>query len=72
MFSKDEIDVIRGVSMGWSNAEMATKLGWPEQKVGQCIDQVLAKLKLSSRIELAFYACSEEGQALFRDPKPRS
>jgi DNA-binding NarL/FixJ family response regulator len=62
MFSKDEADVIRGVSMGWSNLQMATRFGWPEQKVAQCIDQVLAKLKLSSRIELTFYACSKEGQ----------
>ncbi len=66
MFSKCELAVIRGVSMGWNNAAMATKLGWSEQKVGECIDQVLAKLKLSSRIELAFYACTDEGQTILR------
>jgi DNA-binding NarL/FixJ family response regulator len=64
MLSKDEIDVIRGVSMGWSNLEMAGRFGWPEEKVAQSVDQALAKLKLSSRIELAFFACSEQGKAL--------
>ncbi len=68
MLSKDEIDVIHGVSMGWSDLEMARRFGWPEEKVGHCVDQVLAKLKLSSRIELAFLACSKEGQALLRRP----
>ncbi len=62
MLSKDEIEVIRAASMGWSDVEMANRLGWSEQKVAQCVDQVLAKLKLSSRIELAFYACTEEGR----------
>lgn len=66
MFSKCELEVIRGVSMGWSNAAMATKLGCSDQKVVEYIDQVLAKLKLSSRIELAFYACTEEGQTMLR------
>ncbi len=64
MLSKDEIDVIRGVSMGWSNLEMAKRFGWPEERVVQCLDQVLAKLKLSSRIELTFFASSEQGKAL--------
>lgn len=66
MFSKHEIEVIRGVSSGWSDSEMAGKFGWPQEKVSTCVAQVLAKLKLSSRIELTFYACSEEGQALLR------
>lgn len=69
MLSRDEIDVIRGVSMGWSNLEMAGRFGWSEAKVAACVDQVLAKLKLSSRIELAFYAASEEGQAALDRPK---
>jgi DNA-binding NarL/FixJ family response regulator len=66
-FSKDEADVIRGVSKGRSNLEIATQLGWPEEKVAQCLDRILAKLKLSSRIELAFYAGSAEGQAALRE-----
>ncbi len=66
MFSKDEIEVIRGVSRGWTESEMAARFGWPEPRVRQCLDQLLTKLKLSSRIELTFYACSEEGQAALR------
>lgn len=66
MLSKDEIDVIVGVSSGWSNTEMAARFGWPEKKVGECVDQVLAKLKLSSRVELVFYACTEEGKGVLR------
>ncbi len=66
MFGKNEIDVIRGVAHGWSNLEIATSLGWPEQAVAQCLDQVLAQLKISSRIELVFYASTEEGQAAIR------
>jgi DNA-binding NarL/FixJ family response regulator len=66
MLSKDEIEVIRAVSMGWSDLEMANRVGWPEQKVAQCVDQVLAKLKLSSRIELAFYAYTEEGRTVLQ------
>ena len=69
MLCTDEVAVIRGVSRGWSNPEIAHRLGWPEQKVALCIDQVLKKLKLSSRIELTFYACSAEGQAVLRGPK---
>lgn len=66
MFSRDEIEVIRGVSRGWTESEMGARFGWPEPKVKQCLDQLLAKLKLSSRIELFFYANSEEGQAALR------
>lgn len=66
MLSKDEVEVIRAVSMGWSDLEMASRLGWPEQKAAQCVEQVLAKLKLSSRIELLFYACTEEGRTVLR------
>ncbi len=66
MFSTDEIDVIAGVSSGWSNREMAARFGWSEQKVAECLDQVLAKLRLSSRVELVFYACTEQGKAVLR------
>jgi DNA-binding NarL/FixJ family response regulator len=66
MFSKNEIDAIFGVSRGWSNTEMAAQLGWSEQQVAKCVDQVLAKLKLSFRVELVFYACTEEGKAVLR------
>ncbi len=64
--SKDEIEVIRAVSMGWSDSEMASRFGWSEERVAQSVDQVLAKLKLSSHIELAFYACTEEGRTVLQ------
>lgn len=63
MFSKDELDIICGASMGWSKAEMSRRFGRPEHMVAQCIDQVLLKLKLTSMVELVFYACTEEGKA---------
>ncbi len=66
MLSKDEIEVIRGVSMGWSDSEMASRFGWSEERVAQCVDQALDKLNLSSRIELAFYACTEEGRTVLQ------
>lgn len=66
MFSKYEIEVIRCVSRGWTESEMAARFGWPEPQIRHCLDQLLAKLKLSSRIELVFYACTEEGEAVLR------
>ncbi len=52
--------------MGWSNFETATRLEWSEQKTAERVAQILAKLELSSRIELAFYACTEEDKAALR------
>ncbi len=66
LFSKEDADLIQGISKGWTNSELANALGWPEHNVAQCIDRVLRKLKLSSRIEVAFYAATEEGKAALR------
>ncbi len=66
MFSKDELDIIRGVFMGWSKAEMSRRFGWPEPMLAQRVDQLLLKLKLTSMVELAFYACTKEGEAALR------
>ncbi len=60
--AQEEVEVIRAVSRGWGNLEMAARLGWSEGKAVQRVDQVLAKLKISSRIELLFYTCTRGGQ----------
>lgn len=66
MWTQDEVEVIRAVSIGSSSLEMATRFGWSEQETVECVDQVLAKVKISSRIELLFYTCTEEGRTVLR------
>lgn len=66
LFSREDADLIEGISNGWTNSEIANALGWPEHNVAQCIDRVLKKLRLSYRVEVAFYAATEEGKALLR------
>ncbi len=57
--------------MGWSNVEMAKRFGWPEERVVQCLDQVLARLKLSSRIELAFLLPRNRARLSLHDMESR-
>ena len=51
-----ELDVIRFISKGLQNKDIASALGISEGTVKIHVHHIYAKLGLSNRIELAFYA----------------
>lgn len=53
-----EADVIALVARGWSNKRIATELGLGLRTVESHVSNLLAKLSLNSRTELALYAVS--------------
>jgi DNA-binding NarL/FixJ family response regulator len=63
MLSSNEAEIMRCITTGLTDAEIAARLGWEEQRVKDCIHGLCRKLGASSRIELILYACTMEGQA---------
>jgi two-component system, NarL family, response regulator DevR len=54
--SERELDVLNLVSKGKTNAEIAESLNLSERTVGNYVSNILKKLHLTNRIELATYA----------------
>jgi NarL family two-component system response regulator LiaR len=63
-----ETDVLRLLSLGLSNKEIATRLGISEQTVKTHVHNLLSKLGLSSRTQAALYG----SRAGLLDPEPAS
>jgi DNA-binding NarL/FixJ family response regulator len=51
-----EVDVVRAISRGLMNQEIANELGISAQTVRHHLKSIFAKLGLSSRLELALLA----------------
>ena len=54
--SERELDVVRAVAQGLSNAEIAAKLYLSEATVKSHVARVLAKLDLRDRVQIAVFA----------------
>jgi DNA-binding NarL/FixJ family response regulator len=54
--SERELDVVRAVAQGLSNAEIAAKLYLSEAMVKSHVARVLAKLDLRDRVQIAVFA----------------
>ena len=54
--SARELDVVRAVAQGLSNAEIAAKLYLSEATVKSHVARVLAKLDLRDRVQIAVFA----------------
>jgi DNA-binding NarL/FixJ family response regulator len=54
--SERELDVVRAVAQGMSNAEIAAKLYLSEATVKSHVARVLAKLDLRDRVQIAVFA----------------
>jgi DNA-binding CsgD family transcriptional regulator len=59
--SKRERDVVRLVSDGMRNQEIANKLNLSEHTVRNYLQRIYEKLGISSRVELVLYAASGGG-----------
>jgi NarL family two-component system response regulator LiaR len=62
-----EIDIIKLVTRGLSNAQIAAQLVISERTVGVHITHVLAKLNLENRTQIALYALRQGLVGLFND-----
>jgi DNA-binding NarL/FixJ family response regulator len=67
MLSPEEATIMRCIAMGLTDSEIASRLGWQPQRIEEIIRDVCRKLNVTSRIELVFYASSEEGQRGLRE-----
>jgi NarL family two-component system response regulator LiaR len=61
-----EIEVLKLVARGWSNAEIGQKLGITERTVSTHVSNILTKLHLASRTQAAIYAL-QRGLARLED-----
>jgi len=59
MLSHRELDVLRLVAQGWSNREIAERLGIGETTVRTHVSSILSKLNLGTRTQAALYALRE-------------
>ncbi len=57
--SPREIDVLRLVAQGWTNREVAERLGIGEATVRTHVSSILSKLNLGTRTQAALYALRE-------------
>jgi len=57
--SHREVDVLRLVAQGWSNREIAERLGIGETTVRTHVSSILSKLNLGTRTQAALYALRE-------------
>ncbi|MBP2476767.1 DNA-binding NarL/FixJ family response regulator [Crossiella equi] len=56
LLGEKEVDVVKLVATGWSNAAIAEKLSTTESSVKSRVTRVLAKLGLENRVQLAIFA----------------
>ena len=67
MFSPDEAAILQYIAMGFTDSEIASRLGWQPQRIEDLIRGVCRKLNVRSRIELVFYAFTEDGKTALRE-----
>ena len=70
--SERELDVVRLVAQGMSNAEIAAKLYLSEATIKSHIARVLAKLGLRDRVQVAVFAVEKASSGQAAAPEPVS
>jgi two-component system, NarL family, nitrate/nitrite response regulator NarL len=63
LLTKREMAVVRGVADGLTNKEVAAKLGLSQHTIKNYLFRIFDKLKVSSRVELIYYAMSHSAEA---------
>lgn len=63
LLSKRELEVVRGLSEGLTNREIAERLGLSQHTIKNYLFRLFDKLGVSSRVELLFMTLSQDSQA---------
>jgi DNA-binding NarL/FixJ family response regulator len=55
-----ELEIVKGVTRGWTNKEIAQRLTLSEETVKHHLTKIFSKLAVSNRLELSFFALSQQ------------
>jgi DNA-binding NarL/FixJ family response regulator len=67
MISAKQKAVLRLISLGESDESVRAELNLNPEAFSNCLDQLFRELGVTTRVELIFFACSEEGKLLLED-----
>ncbi len=67
MISAKERAVLRLIAQGVSDESVRMKLHLDQEAFCTCLDQLFRALGVHTRVELIFFACSEEGKLLLAE-----
>jgi DNA-binding NarL/FixJ family response regulator len=64
MLSATQKAVLRLIAQGESDERIRKKVNLDQEGFRNCLDELYRDLSVSDRLELIFFACSEEGKLL--------
>jgi DNA-binding NarL/FixJ family response regulator len=64
MLSAEQRAVLRLIAQGESDQRICAKVNLDRERFYNCLDELYRELGVSERLELIFFACSEEGKFL--------
>lgn len=67
MISAKQKVVLRLIVQGESDESVRAELNLDQEDFRKCLDQLCRRLGVTSRVELIFFACSEEGRRLLEE-----
>lgn len=67
MISARQVAVLRLIAQGASDESVSAELNLDQEAFRNCLDQLFREFSVSTRVELMFFACSEEGKLLLEE-----
>jgi DNA-binding NarL/FixJ family response regulator len=72
MIAEKEKAVLRLIAAGESDERIRVQLGLSRTAFVDCLEELFTKFQVSSRLELIFFACSQEGKVVLEETRTSS